>query len=301
MNLHKKIPDKGDPSDVLQLFPNYNLQLHCCRYWWLQNWEFKELNFPYWRIYHNTNEGAYIYYQNKEYALTPDKVIMIAPNTSYATHLLDYAIPEREYCINGGRVSSEFSEKTAIESNYILHLFIHFNIGLPYDNVAPGIYIYNITDHLQDKINIIKNHLNNDHSKFSFYTRLAIQSLIDDLLMSLPQKSWELITHDFRILKVLGHIEDNLNCNLDNTSLSAVSGMATNAFNRLFKDEIGLSPQRYVKKKRIDKACVLLHHSSLSINDIATQTGFSDRYHFSRIFKEVTDFSPAKYKRRFNV
>ena len=301
MSLHKKIPDKGDPSDVLQLFPNYNLQLHCCRYWWLKNWEFKELNFPYWRVYHNANPGAYIIYNGEEYELTPDKVIMIAPNTSYATHLHSYKTPESDYCLNGGRINNGFTEGQAIDKNYVLHLFIHFNIGLPYDNVAPGIYIYTLTDHLKDKIDVIKNHLNHDHSKFSYYTRLAIQSLIDDLLLNLPQKSWELITRDYRILQVLGYIEENLNCNLNNSHLSGLTGMATNAFNRLFKDEIGLSPQRYVKKKRIDKACILLHHSNFSIAQVALQTGFSDRYHFSRIFKEITGLSPAKYKREFRL
>lgn len=59
MDALKKIPDKGDPSDIIQLFPRYNLQLHCCRYWWLQHWEFKELSFPYWRIYHNSYQGLW--------------------------------------------------------------------------------------------------------------------------------------------------------------------------------------------------------------------------------------------------
>jgi len=84
-----KVPDKGDPSDILQIFPNFNLQLLCCRYWWLRKWEFQELSFPYWRIYHNNKEGAVITYNGNEYALTPDRIMIIAPNTSYATRLFD--------------------------------------------------------------------------------------------------------------------------------------------------------------------------------------------------------------------
>lgn len=35
-----------------------------------------------------------VMYDGKEYALTPDKVVMIAPNTAYATRMYDHKIPE---------------------------------------------------------------------------------------------------------------------------------------------------------------------------------------------------------------
>lgn len=110
MIISPKVPDKGDPSDVLQTFPNYNIQLHCCRYWWLQRWEFKELSFPYWRIYHNSRPGAAVIYNGREYTLTPDKIIMIAPNTSYATRLFNHIIPKTGYSLKGGRIHSSLSE-----------------------------------------------------------------------------------------------------------------------------------------------------------------------------------------------
>lgn len=301
MTAYQKMPDKGDPSDIQQLFPNYNLQLHCCRYWWLQHWEFEELSFPYWRIYHNSYKGAVILYNNEEYALTQDKILMIAPNTSYATRLYNYTIPDTGYSLEGGRISPDFSESEALKKQAILHLFIHFNLGMPYDNVSPGIYIYDLTDDLKEKLMIIKKHLNYEHTKFGFHSTLAILSVINDLLLALPQKSWDVTTKDYRILKVLSFMEDNVSEKLDNSVLSKVSTMATNAFTRLFTAEIGVSPQKYVKKKRIDKACILLHHSSLSIDEVAVQTGFADRYHFSRIFKQITSVSPALYKKEFVI
>ncbi|GAF01958.1 hypothetical protein [Saccharicrinis fermentans] len=115
MDALKKIPDKGDPSDIIQLFPRYNLQLHCCRYWWLQHWEFKELSFPYWRIYHNSYQGAMVMYDGKEYALTPDKVVMIAPNTAYATRMYDHKIPEIGYSLKGGEGERSFGGNERFE------------------------------------------------------------------------------------------------------------------------------------------------------------------------------------------
>ncbi len=297
----KKIPDRGDPSDILQIFPHYNLQLHCCRYWWLQNWEFKELSFPYWRIYYNSYPGAVVIFEGKEYELTPDKLIMIAPNTSYATRLFNYEIPELGYALNGGRVNWRLSEMDLINQKYILHLFIHFNIGMPYDNVSPGIFLYDLTDHIKGKLEIIKHHLNYEHTRFSFHANLAVKSLIGDLLSDLPEENWDLITKDFRILEVLNFVDNNISAVLNNQILASVTKLATNAFTRLFTEEIGMPPQKYVKKKRIDKACVMLHHSNFTIDEIAIQTGFADRYHFSRIFKQIVSVSPAKYKKEFGM
>ncbi len=295
------MPDKGDPSDILQIFPHYNIQLHCCRYWWLQNWEFKELSFPYWRIYYNSFPGAVVIFDDKEYALTPDKLIMIAPNTSYSTRMFNHKIPEKGYSLMGGRVNWRLSEKNLLNKNNILHLFIHFNIGMPYDNVSPGIFSYDLTDHIKSKLDIIKHHLNYEHARFSFHPSLAVQSLISDLLSDLPEDGWDLITKDFRILDVLNYVDVHAGEELTNPVLAGIAKMATNAFTRLFTEEVGLSPQKYVKKKRIDKACVLLHHSNLTIEEIAIQTGFADRYHFSRIFKQIVDVSPAKYKKEFGL
>ncbi len=290
-------PETGDPSDISQYFPRFELKLHCCRYWWLQNWEFGELSFPFWRIYHNNYQGGVIIYEGKEYTLTPEKIIMIAPNTSYATRLYNHQIPKSGFMIKGNRVN----EGLPIENNYILHLFIHFNLGIPYDNIKPGIFSFDLTDHLEEKLNIIKMRLNYEHTNFSFFPTLAIQSLITDMLSFMPEQCWNLVTEDTRILKLLTYIEKHISEDLSNKVLANHTKLATNAFTRLFTQEVGSSPQKYVKKKRIDKASVLLHHTNKTIEEIASDCGFADRYHFSRIFKEITNISPASYRKNFLI
>jgi transcriptional regulator GlxA family with amidase domain len=109
------------------------------------------------------------------------------------------------------------------------------------------------------------------------------------------------MSKDYRILQVLSHIESNLDGELSNSSLADHARLATNAFNRLFTEEVGTSPQKYVKKKKIDRACSLLHHSNYSIEKVAAETGFADRYHFSKIFKIHTGLSPARYRKQFRV
>jgi len=301
MIIQTKVPDMGDPSNILQLFPRYNLQLLCCRYWWLKKWEFKELAYPFWRIYKNNVPGAFIISDGKEYELSPDKIIVIAPNTSYSTRIEGNELPDEGFALEGGRVDAENKDTSWIKNNCILHLFIHFNIGLPYDNVLPGVFEFDVTDHINEKLSVIINHLNVDFAQFSFYAGLAIQALISDLLSSIPESCWDLMSNDYRILNVLNYINSHLTTNLSNEYLAGQTKLAPNAFTRLFTQEVGQSPQRFIRKKRIDKACVLLHHSEHSIDEISEETGFANRYHFSRIFKQVTGISPAKYKKEFGM
>ena len=300
MKALNQLPYKGDPSDILQHFPKYNLQILCCRYWWLERWEYRELSFPYWRVYYNNKKGAFIKSGDKQIELLPDKIYLIAPNTSYSTHLFDHKIPLKGYNLKGGRINSEYSSSN-LQKVFIEHLYIHFNIGIPYDNVSAGIFTFDLTPHIKEKINIITKHLSVDNTHFSFYTLLAIQSLIIDLLSEIDEQNWELLTSNYHILKVLNHIESNLSSELSNNILAEKCRLATNTFTRLFKQETGISPQTYVRQKRINNACVQLHHSNDSIDEIATKTGFANRYHFTRIFKQVTAMSPAKYRNEFKI
>ena len=295
-----KVPDRGDPSDVLQIIPRFDLNLLCCRYWWLKHWEFRELSYPYWRVYHNDRSGAVISFKGREYPLRSDRILMIAPNTSFFTRIGENRVPDTGYRLEGGRIGRAQGEELQA-GNRIRHLFIHFNIGTPYDHISPGIFEFNVSGYLKEKLEIIKAHLMVDHTAFDFHTLLTIQSLLADLLSRIPKKNWDMVSNDRRILRVIAYIESCLDGNLSNRTLASQTSLAINAFNRLFTEEVGISPQKYVKKKRIERACALLHHSGHSIDQVAVETGFADRYHFSKVFKLLTGFSPAMYRKEFGV
>ncbi|MDA3852733.1 MAG: AraC family transcriptional regulator [Bacteroidales bacterium] len=283
---------KGDPSEVQQSFPSYDLQLLCCRFWTLKRWEFDNLSFPYWRVYHNFQEGAHIRWDNGQIELTPNEIYLIAPNTPYSTHLKGHKVPEEGYRFEGDRIT-----KHNISAQHIQHLFIHFNLGMPYDNITPGIISVPLTSSMKCKTETITHQLLNDAVNFSFLSKLTVRALINELLCAIPQEKWQEISQNNRVVRSLNYIENNIGNNLSNSELAMQAGLATNSFTRLFTAEINTSPQRYVKQKRIDKACILLHHSNHSIDRIAEICGFADRYHFSRIFKEATNNTPATYRK----
>ncbi|OGV39589.1 MAG: hypothetical protein A2020_02675 [Lentisphaerae bacterium GWF2_45_14] len=65
---------------------------------------------------------------------------------------------------------------------------------------------------------------------------------------------------------------------------------------RCFKSYLGITPYDYLMQKKVEAARLLLHHSYLSIKEIAARLKFSDQYYFSNYFKRKTGVSPQKYR-----
>jgi AraC-like DNA-binding protein len=61
---------------------------------------------------------------------------------------------------------------------------------------------------------------------------------------------------------------------------------------------MGVSPVRFRTIRRIDAACAMLLAPDQTIASIAVALGFSDEYHFSRRFKQVTGLPPREFRRR---
>lgn len=73
-------------------------------------------------------------------------------------------------------------------------------------------------------------------------------------------------------------------------------GLSKSTLYRKMKSITGLSTNEFVQVIRLKKAAQLLKETQLNISEIAYETGFSDPYYFSRIFKKNFNASPKKYR-----
>lgn len=256
---------------------------------------------PYWRVYWNRTPGAYIQFNQQEIALTPDILILIPPNTPFIGYVDKRKLPPSGFLLQGGRIDSEGLDQRCTTEGIIRHLFIHFNLPLQNDYVTPQILSIPLTPSIQWKLERITRYLKTEVKHFDFYVTLQVHALITEGLASVPGDQWHPITKDRRMIKVLQYIQQQMEATLQNDVLAKQINLATNAFTRLFTQELGVSPQRYVKRQRIETACMWLHHSDYSIDEIARRTGFADRFHFSRVFKQITGLAPAAYKKGVGV
>ena len=294
-----KVPYYGDPSSIQQYFSSLNINLLCCRFWWLKKWESQNMSFPYWRMYWNNTEGASITFESLHYNLLSDMLYLIPPNTPFSTNLLYKDKILSGYSLEGGRLTKKLFQDKEFLNNTILHLFIHFNLGMPYDFIPPNIYSIPVTHEIKNKIDQITHYIIKENRLFNLSVSLIIYSLISNAVAQIPYDNLNIISTDIRILKVLKEIEMNTERTLNNTLLADITHMSPNSFARLFRQEVGESPQNYIKRRRIEKAGSLLHHSNFSIDHIAQITGFANRYHFSRVFRELTGVSPAAFRKGY--
>ena len=101
-----------------------------------------------------------------------------------------------------------------------------------------------------------------------------------------------------RLAPAINLIEkDFANPKLTNTVLARECNISEIYFRKIFTEEYKLSPKQYLIEVRINKAKQLLTDGFLKINAVASQCGFTNQYHFSRIFKEKTGFTPTEYSK----
>lgn len=80
--------------------------------------------------------------------------------------------------------------------------------------------------------------------------------------------------------------------------LARLVGVHRTHFSHAFAKSIGISPQRYLLRLRLDRANELLRDTELPIGEIALSVGYPDLYAFSRAYKSHTGQSPSDYRYR---
>jgi transcriptional regulator GlxA family with amidase domain len=79
--------------------------------------------------------------------------------------------------------------------------------------------------------------------------------------------------------------------------LAASVKMSVNNFHRKFQNYTFSTPKQYILRKRMEFSRDLLMNGALSVDEIAEQSGFSNRYHFPKAFKNYYSFPPVAYRR----
>jgi len=253
--------------------------------------------FPYWRIYLNKNTGGILEYNGTQHIMKPETFYIIPPNTLYHGYLGNKKKTFNGIHVKGNRMEANDDEKK-LTCNHLLHLFIHFNLGIPFDYITPEIYTLSPNSEQLKKIEWLIEKIKAEPAIFPIQASMFLQSLILEILGQIKDISWEHSSTDTRILKVIRYIDQKTTQTPSNHELATMINMADNSFVRLFKKEMGISVQMFIKEQKINKACAMLDHTDLTIDEVAIRTGFADRYHFSRIFRQIKNIPPGRYRRQ---
>jgi AraC-like DNA-binding protein len=98
---------------------------------------------------------------------------------------------------------------------------------------------------------------------------------------------------------VIGYIKANLSEKISINSLSSKACMSNATFYRLFKRELGISPNDFILTEKIKCAKQMLARPGSKIAAISYQLGFSDANYFIRVFKKLEGITPGNYQMQF--
>lgn len=101
-----------------------------------------------------------------------------------------------------------------------------------------------------------------------------------------------------RMQRVLDHIDQHLNGNLDLDALSGIAAFSKYHFHRQFTATFGLSVHRYVQLARMKRASYrLAFRDAESVTDIAMDAGYDAPDAFARAFRQRFGQSPSSFRK----
>lgn len=126
--------------------------------------------------------------------------------------------------------------------------------------------------------------------------RLKAMSIFYNMLHRLSSDDAE---KQYLLAPAVSYLEKNYkSTEITNGFLAGLCNISEVYFRKLFIKTYGVTPKQFVIDMRISKAMQLLTGDTLKIKTIAEECGFSNQYHFCRIFKQKTGLTPTAFMKQ---
>ena len=298
----RKVDMAYRPPAPLQNFAQSAVRIQRFRYEKVAGLQLRGEEQPCWIFYWNPVPGMLLSVGGKETLLDPAFGYLLAPRTCFDLRLQKPKTPAPDdgFFASMSPIGAREDVGRLVREGLHPYFFATFSLDAPGNRAHPGVYPVALDRELLAMIDQATETLraNEGQSLFDQPSTFLFESLLLALLARLPPTVWPERPMDARVARALRFIHEHLGDRLDAHSLAAAAGLSPNRFSRLFKRETGREPRAAVRRERIDRARQLLADSRLSIEEVADECGFCDRYYFSRVFREETEFTPAAYRQR---
>ena len=101
-----------------------------------------------------------------------------------------------------------------------------------------------------------------------------------------------------RLLRARDAIDGSYAEPLDVPTLARIAHVSEAHFIRTFRATFGETPNRYLQRRRVERAMWLLRSTDRSVTDICMDVGFASLGTFSRVFRDIVGEPPSAYRRR---
>lgn len=174
------------------------------------------------------------------------------------------------------RLGEEIPKLCLTRDELVVFLYQPYLTCAPYLKLEPADYFTNTTD------------------IFWWYQWVA---WIDELRKNTSQCLWPVGSTSYVMHKTLAFIDKNYTTDIQLSQMLAMAGMSKSSFCSAFKEKTGKTFVTYIKLIRIEMAKKLLSQTDTPISSIGEQVGYPDERYFRRVFMEITQTTPAAYRK----
>lgn len=180
-------------------------------------------------------------------------------------------------------------------------VLIEFSLYLP---DGSSFCAANVPTLLKNEAGLMISELFNDAADIysqSVISRSKIKSIIYNLIyeFSYSERQKSIYSRGFNtIAKGIALLESDFKSKLTVKEIAEICHVSESSFRRLFKEYTGKSPIDYRIERRISYAKKLLNTGSMTVLEVALETGFDDPAYFCRVFKKLTGITAGEYLKR---
>lgn len=125
--------------------------------------------------------------------------------------------------------------------------------------------------------------------------------LLDLLTTNYSSVDLELHKKNKRLEDFKFFIDQNFTADLKLNELAAKLFISEQYLSKLFSDTYGVTFNRYIITKRLQKVCYDLINTKDTVSHIAYSAGFSNITSFNRLFKKYQHMTPKEYRKHYTV
>lgn len=245
----------------------------------LARWIFPGVLSPYWRLMHCTRGSGVVQFGVIKYVLNRSNLILIPPD-----------------------VNTDFYSSAPLDM-----LWTHFLPLLPVPFDTTIIFDRPILLNIHEGHRHLIRALTNPKTRHGVQStdQLRFRALLDmcfaEILECHADQLWNHAPVDARAIKMLTIMRGRFGESLTNAQIAGAVGLNRDQAMRLFRQVAGTTMQARLREIRLGEAACLLATTDLSIKQIASECGFADRFHFTRLFIAKTGVGPATFRRRFRA
>ena len=235
----------------------------------LKQWRLCKAADLYWRCYWPVSAGGELVFDGKTHPLVPGWLYLIAPHTSFDSSC---ARPFQKW-------------------------YIHFTVSGLGHPCGPGIIRIRPTARMRRLLTLTCPAANGAGASSSAPKEIATIELIALALESALQKKPALPNTNQRIAGCIDFMRHRLTEKLTLKSLARFAGASPRKLTQMFVAATGFPPNRYLIEMRLNHAMRLLRHTNESIDQIAEDAGFGNRYYFTRMFTKYRYITPVSFRK----